>query len=155
MNIKELRTIIEFAVVNEIEAYDFYMDAAKRIKDEDLKNLFMELAEEELEHKKFLESFLYDYLVGDAQEIKLDEVRDYKLAETLDEPKLSMDMSFPDAVALAIKKEQDAMELYDELASFCLEQDKKNIFTGLKEMERMHKVKLEEVYMNVAYNEVW
>ncbi|TJX15414.1 rubrerythrin [Tissierella creatinini] len=155
MNSSELKTIIDFAVTNEVEAYEFYRDAANIIKEESLKELFNQLAEEELKHKGFLENFLNDFLKEGTDEIKLDEFNDYKIAETIDEPKLSINMSFPDAIALAIKKEQSAMELYDNLGGLCLEEDKKDIFLGLKEMEKMHKARLEEIYVNVAYNEIW
>jgi rubrerythrin len=44
------------------------------------------------------------------------ESRDYKVAETVDEPELSMDMKPADAFALAMKKEEEAMKQYTEMA---------------------------------------
>lgn len=151
MNKEEFKSIIAFAVDNEVEAYEFYRDAALKIKDEQLKATFENLAKEELEHKKFLE----DFLKSGSEEITLDVDQDYKIAETLDSPELSTDMSFADAIALAIKKEEEAMIMYNNLAQACLDQEEKDLFLGLEEMERTHKVKLEEIYLEVGYSEVW
>lgn len=151
MNKEEFRSIIAFAIDNEVESYEFYKDAALKLKDEQLKATFENLAKEELDHKRFLEEFLE----SGSKEINLDVDQDYKIAETLDSPELSTDMSFPDAIALAIKKEEEAMIMYNNLAQACLDQEEKNLFLGLEEMERTHKVKLEEIYLEVGYSEVW
>lgn len=143
--------IIDFAINNEVEAYEFYRDAAIKVIDPQLKDVFEDLAKEELEHKQFLK----DFAAGGLESIKLDEVSDYKIAETLDKPKLSVDMSFADAISLAIKNEQEAMEMYNKLAAACLDEEHKKLFVELEKMEIMHKTRLEDIYINVAYAEVW
>ena len=57
MDNKDFKEIIDFAVENEVEAYEFYRDAAVKLNDEHLKEVFGDLAKEELEHKRFLEEF--------------------------------------------------------------------------------------------------
>lgn len=147
----DLRSIIDFAVENELEAYEFYRDAAEKVEDDFLKETFQELATEELEHKKFLE----DFLLSEVDEIKLNEFSDYKISETIDKPELTVEMKFGDAIALAIKNEEEAMFMYESLAEACVDEPHEKLFLGLMEMEKMHKVKLEEIYLNVAYAEVW
>lgn len=151
MKNEELRSIIDFAVENEIEAYEFYRDAAEKVDDDFLKETFQDLASEELEHKKFLQEFL----VSEVEEIKLKEFSDYKISETIDKPELSVAMKFSDAIALAIKNEEEAMFMYQSLAEACVDEEHEKLFTGLMDMEQMHKAKLEEIYLNVAYGEVW
>ena len=151
MEDKDLRSIIDFAVENELEAYEFYKDAAEKVEDDFLKETFQELAADELEHKKFLE----DFLVSEVEEIKLSEFSDYKISETIDKPELTVEMGFEDAMALAIKNEEEAMYMYESLAEACLDEQHKKLFLGLMEMEQMHKAKLEEIYLNVAYAEIW
>ena len=151
MKNKELKDIIEFAVEREIEAYEFYRDAQNKVKPENLRDLFKELAEEELEHRDFLR----DFLKTDVEEIKLDEFSDFKISETLDKPVLSVEMDFSDAIALAIKNEEEAMLMYEGLAKACLDEKEKDLFLGLMNMEQMHKARLEEVYVNTAFGEVW
>lgn len=151
MDKHEFKSIIEFAVNNEVEAYEFYRDAAIKVKDHHLKKTFEELAEEELNHKKFLE----DFLKSGAKEIRIDETSDYKLAETIDKPKLTVEIQFTDAIALAIKNEEEAMDMYKNLSEISLDDEQKKLFIGLMKMEQMHKTRLEDVYVNIAYNEVW
>ena len=151
MKNEELRSIIDFAVENEVEAYEFYRDAAEKIKDDFLKTTFQDLAAEELEHKVFLQNFL----VSEVEEIRLKEFSDYKISETIDKPELTVDMKFGDAIALAIKNEEEAMFMYQSLAEACMDKEHEKLFLGLMEMEKMHKAKLEEIYLNVAYAEVW
>ena len=87
--------------------------------------------------------------------MSLSEPVDYEIAETLDAPELSVDMSFPDAIALAIKREEDAMVMYGALSDSAHEPEKKEVFTNLKNMEKLHKTRLEEMYINVGYREIW
>ncbi|HAE91779.1 ferritin-like domain-containing protein [Tissierella praeacuta] len=151
MKTDDIKAIIKFAVENEIEAYEFYIGATNKVKDNYLKETFQELAEEELKHKKFLEEFL----VSDINEIRLHQTNDYKIAETIDKPKLTVEMKFADAIGLAIKNEEEAMDMYKNLADICIDEEQRKLFLGLMEMEKMHKAKLEEIYVNVAYAEVW
>lgn len=151
MNKDDFKSIIDFAIESEIESYEFYRDAAKKVKDDNLKGIFDVLAKEELEHKSFLENVLAEELV----KIELDELADYKIAEGIDKPELNVDMSFKDAVGLAIKSEEEAMDRYENLAKACVDKEQKELFLGLVKMEQTHKAKLEEIYTNVAYAEVW
>lgn len=151
MKNNELKDIIELAITQETESYEFYMNAEKKVKSESLKDLFKELSEEELKHRNFLSNFLE----SDMEEIKLNEFSDYKISETIDKPVLSVEMDFSDAIALAIKNEEEAMNMYNQLATACIDEKEKTLFLGLKNMEKMHKARLEEIYVNVAFGEVW
>ena len=104
---KNYKEILKMAVGNEVEAYEFYRDAAAKMKDPAMKKTFMELADEESGHKVLLEG----YLSNEMKDMKFSEEKDYKVAETVEAPQaLSTDMAFKDAIALAMKKEQEAME---------------------------------------------
>lgn len=151
MTSEDMKKIIEFAVANEVDAYEFYRDAAERLEDDSLKDTFKDLAQEELEHKKFLQ----DFLESGTSEINIDVEADYKVSETVDKPTLSMDMSFKDAIALAMKNEEEAMDMYKKLADACVDKKEKDMFTGLMDMEKMHKTRLEDIFVNAAFVEVW
>lgn len=151
MDKNNIKSIIEFAIENEVESYEFYRDAAKKVEENNLVSTFEELAEEELEHKKFLEEFVAS---GD-NEFTLSEPTDYKISDTIDTPELTTDISFKDAIALAIKKEEEAMDMYSALSIDASNEAAKKIFDELVTMEKMHKTRLEEIYMNVAYGEAW
>jgi rubrerythrin len=147
-----MKDILEFAIGKEIEAYEFYRDASKKItKDENLAKTFEELASQELKHRKFLE----DLLQGDIHSFSMPEIEDYRISETVEKPKLSTDMKFADAVALAMKNEEEAMVMYGRLAKAGSDPQQKDLFEELSKMEELHKVRLEEIYVNAAYGEVW
>lgn len=152
MDRKNLETIIESAIKDEIESYEFYRDAAEKVKDSLVKDMFSKLSKEELEHRKFLENFLE----SEVKTINLEKGVNYKISESIyDKTPLTTDMNFKDAIKLAMKKEESAMNKYEGLAGCCSQEDEKQIFLGLRDMEEMHKNRLEEIYLNVAYTEVW
>ena len=151
MDKKDIKSIIEFAIDNEIESYEFYKNAASKVKEQDLVQVFEDLAEEELEHKKFLKEFL----VSEKNDFTLAEPTDYNISDTFETPELTIDISFKDAIALAIKKEEEAMDMYGALSNDASDEGAKKLFNELVTMEKMHKTRLEEIYMNVAYAEAW
>ncbi len=54
---KNYKEILKMAVGNEVEAFEFYRDAAAKMKDPAMKKTFQELADEESGHKVLLEGF--------------------------------------------------------------------------------------------------
>jgi rubrerythrin len=77
------------------------------------------------------------------------------VAETVEAPALSMEMKPADAFALAMKKEEEAMKQYTEMADMCSEEDKKQVFLDLAAMERDHKMKMETAFTDIGFPEVW
>lgn len=152
MNLIQYKGIIAQAVEAELEAHQFYRAVSEKTEDAFLKELFGALAKEELEHKELLESYLVEDTV---KRLSFETTDDYQIAETVDKPKLSLDMKPAEAVALAMKEEQEAMELYTHLANASADPEQKDIFIKLAKMEQGHKTKLEAVYTNMAYVEVW
>jgi rubrerythrin len=150
MTIEEYRKIIAMAVGNEIAAHDFYKSICEKVKDESLKSIFDELADDELKHKIFLEGFLTG-----TKTLHFAEVTDYQVAATVEKPRPSMDMKPSDAIALAMKEEEEAMRMYQGLANASTIADQKDMFLALSKMEKSHKVKLEELYTSIAFPEVW
>jgi len=145
------RNIIEFAIANEIEAEEFYSDAAKKVGDPYIKKMFNELADEEKRHQKILKGILARESIGGY----FTEDRDYKVAETIEKPKLSTDMQPADAIALAVKNEEEAMKQYTGIAKACTDPDIEELFLDLAAMEREHKFKMEKAFVDIGYPEVW
>ena len=151
MKLSDYKDIIKMAIANEVEAKQFYEEAAKTLKDPHLKKLFASLAEEEMKHRDILTQIY----TSNAVDRYFSESRDYKVAETMDEPQLSMDMKPADAFALAMKKEEAAMKQYTEMAEMCDDNDKRQVFLDLAAMERDHKLKMESAFIDIGYPEVW
>jgi len=151
MDLTDYKKIIAFAIENEIEAQQFYADAAKKVEDPYLSKMFTDFAEEEKQHRQILSGIQSREAIG--QYFK--ETRDYKVAETIDKPKLSIDMRPAEAIALAMKNEEDAMKLYSDLADGCSDEETKKVFLDLAAMERGHKFKMEKAFVDIGYPEVW
>ena len=151
MNETEYREIIATAIEGEIEAYNFYKEASGRVADPFLKKMFAEFAEEEQRHQTMLENIRRQTTFAGY----FSSGTDFKVSETVDKPALSIDMKPADAIALAMKKEEEAMVQYTELAETCPDADKKKIFLDLAAMERGHKLKMETAFVDIGYPEVW
>ena len=151
MNLNQYKEIIEFAIAGEIEAQEFYKVAANKINDPYLKEMFEQFAKDEKGHEKILKGILSKDTINEY----FNESTDYKVAETVDTPKLSTDMKPADAIALAMKKEEEAMKQYTDLAEACLDPGQKKVFLDLAAMERGHKLKMEKAFVDIGYTEVW
>ena len=147
----QFEKLLSVAIKAEIESYEFYHDVARRIDNVSVKEIFTELAVEELKHQELLEKFRMDQTLA----FKFVAPPDFKVAETVDEPKLSMDMTPADAIALAMKKEQQAMEFYRGLANMCDDKEVKDAYENLANMELGHKHLLENAFVNIGYPESW
>ena len=151
MNLNQYKEIIEFAIAGEIEAQEFYKAAANKINDPYLKKMFEKFAKEEKGHEKILKGIL----VKDTINQYFKESTDYKVSETLEKPKLSTDMKPADAIALAMKNEEEAMKQYTDLAEACLDPSQKKVFLDLAAMERGHKLIMEKAFVDIGYAELW
>jgi rubrerythrin len=151
MDVTTFEKIVDMAIANEIEAWQLYQAAAAKIKEPYLKEMFQGFAKEEKGHERLLR----DILTKKTMVLNFNETTDYKVAETIDEPRLSLDMKPADAIALAMKKEERAMNGYTQLAAACSDDGQKKVFVDLAAMERGHKLQLEQMFVDIGYPEVW
>jgi len=151
MKIDEFKKIILSAIDKEVESYTFYTASSERVKDKALKSVFKELAEQETMHRKTLQ----EYLSGAKKDLKFDEVKDYHLSDTLESPALTTEMKPLDGLKLAIKKEEEAKQMYEKFAAASIDADQKKVFDELAKMETGHKARLEDIYTNTAFAEAW
>ncbi|MDD1730492.1 MAG: ferritin family protein [Methanospirillum sp.] len=151
MKTEEFKKILLNAIDREVDSYALYTALADKVKDSALKSTFKELAQEETYHRKTLQ----EYLSGTKKELKFDEVKDYKLSNLIESPSPSSDMKPLEGLKLAIKKEEEAMQMYEKLADASADSEQKKIFTELAKMERGHKARLEDLYTNSAFVEAW
>ncbi|MDD1672740.1 MAG: ferritin family protein [Methanomicrobiales archaeon] len=151
MNAEDYKKIISLAINREVEAYSFYRGIADKVKDANLKKLFTELAGEETKHREFLQGVL----AKPAKDLKFDISKDYKVADALPTPPLSTALKPLDGMVIAIKKELEAMQMYTQLSNLSTDASQKKLFLELASMERGHKSRLEDIYTNMAFPEVW
>jgi rubrerythrin len=151
MNPEDAKKIISDAIDSEIEAYAYYTGVSKRATDPALKKLFEELASEEKKHRQFLETFL----TKDTADLRFTPVKDYKVGDNLPTPKLTDDLTPLEGIVIAIKKELMAMQMYTQLAQLSIDAEQELLFSQLATMERGHKARLEDIYTEMAFPEVW
>jgi rubrerythrin len=151
MDTEEYRSIISNAIEREIESYTFYRTVREKVTDENLKDLFNELAGEESKHRKTLEGLL----LKEPAKLGFNTKRDYKVADALATPPLSADLKPLDGLVIAIRKELDAMQMYTQLAGLSVDPEQIELFESLASMERGHKARLEDIYTNMAFPEAW
>jgi rubrerythrin len=151
MTPEEYKGIISEAINNEVEAYTFYQTVSEKVTDANLKKLFGELAGEEKGHREYLQKLLS----RDITSLGFSSTKDYKVGDTLPTPPLTPDMKPIDGLVVAIKKELAAMQMYSQLANASDDAEVKKLFTELAAMERGHKTRLEDIYVNTAFAEAW
>jgi rubrerythrin len=151
MTPEDYKKIIYTAINREVESYTFYKTVSEKVKDANLKKLFNELAGEETKHREFLQGLLSK----GPSALKFSEGKDYKVGDNIPTPALDASMKPIDGLVVAIKKELEAMQMYTALANNSEDAEQKKMFLELANMERGHKARLEDIYVNMAFPEAW
>ena len=133
---------LDFAIEREQEAVDFYMGLAAQVQGETLKKKLAALANVERGHKEKLQNAKTNEMVLSGTV----SVVDMKLSDYLVSVTPSADMSLQDAMVVAIKREQAAMELYNDLAQRVSDAGLKALFERLSGEEAAHKLSFEIDY---------
>ena len=142
MDLSNFHDILEFAISKEQKAIDSYGIMSEITKSPGLKELLLELREEEKKHKSLLEG-ITDQKIA---EFTIKEVPDLKISDYLTEETPSEEMTFQDLLIFAAKKEQEAVDLYSNLEANAEDDELKKLFQFLIQQEKTHKLKLEKEY---------
>lgn len=148
---KEIENLLAMAIRRERDAADFYRQMQQRAGSPATKELFAQLVQDELGHERFLETCT----AQPATLAYLEAGPDFNVADTADLPSITPDMRPVDAIAIAMRKEQQAMDLYHSLAARAADAKLKATFQSLAKMELGHKNRLEAMFVNTAYPEVF
>lgn len=142
MNFESIEAAIEFAIDKEQEAYDFYTDWSKRLEHEAIQQVFREFAVEELRHRDLLAD------VRDGKRVieKDQSVQDMKITDYFVEVEPSENLTYQDALQIAIQREKGSIELYGHLAGSSAAPEFEALFSSLVQEETKHKVRLETIY---------
>ena len=135
--------IFEFAIAREVGAYDFYMQLSERQTDPIAKDLLKSLADEELEHKSKLEFEIIKQgrVVKDSEDwSELEKV--YPSIEVED----ASDISYREALKIAIEKEEMSFRLYADMASRMIDEQSRDMLYSLAEEEVNHKLRCTAQY---------
>ncbi|MBN1124409.1 MAG: ferritin family protein [Sedimentisphaerales bacterium] len=143
--------ILDFAIDEEMRAFRWYMELAESTSNPSMQKAFKEFAQEEMGHKMKLEGIRKGgKWIGTSSG---QEVVDLKLAEIVDEPEPTPDMTYQDALRMAMKKEKAAFLMYISLAQLCEDAGLEQVFQALAAEEAKHKLRFEVEYDDVVMKE--
>ena len=146
---KSINDILDFAIVSEQEAVDFYTKLSKQATNEAMKEVFLQFAKEEMGHKARLTNIKEKQLF----EFKEEKVTDLKIADYLVESEAKPDMTYQDFLIVAMNKEKAAFKLYSDLAKIAPNNELRNIFLSLAQEEAKHKLRFEIEYDDYVLKE--
>ena len=134
--------ILELAIAREEDANQFYMILAERVTSAEMRKVFEDLAEEELEHKAKLE---------------LEVIKTGRVVTATEKPELEtkgdteavgpdVDMDYKDMLIMGMQKEEASFRLYVDLAGRVINEDARETLIALAEEEVKHKLRFETEY---------
>ncbi len=142
LNFGNLDEIFDFAIEKEKEAWEFYTEWADKADKKAMKEAFEEFALEEKKHVKLFE----DLKAGHSVDVPEKKEIDFKVTNYFIEVTPYENMSYEDALRLAIQREKAAIELYTEFASHSPSPEITSVLELLINEETKHKVILETLY---------
>jgi rubrerythrin len=142
--------ILDFAIAREEEANEFYTELAKRMERPEMRKIFEDFAKEERGHKAKLEAVKKGEFTisSDEEDVPSLNIADYVVGV---EPK--PDMSYAEALIVAMKKEKAAYRLYLDLAAISEAEELTDMFLSLANEEAKHKLRFEIEYDDVVLKE--
>jgi rubrerythrin len=137
-----INDILDFAIMAEQEAVDFYTQLANQTKDNHIKDIFLGFAKEEIGHK----TKLTHIKTTGTLTLGGKTVPDMKVSDYLTDVEVKPGMSYQDALIVAMKKEKAAFKLYMDLSEKTDDEAFKTLFLNLAMEESKHKLKFEIEY---------
>ena len=134
--------IIDYAIDKEMDEIEFYSEIANRMERKNVKRLFRNIALEKTARMLRLEK-----IKDEKSGLNWEEIEDLKIANGLEEvDQTKNDLSYQDALIIAMKKEKAKFRFYSEMAEGAANQKCKETFLALASDEARHKLKFEIEY---------
>jgi len=134
--------------LREVEAYNFYLNAAEQTELKSSAQLLREFAAQEQCHKEKIEAVL-DEGMCDIFSCTEEEFEKLNLKNYLAEVPLRSDSSPQDILVVPIKREENAYAFYEALAGTTTSAGHKSVFETFAKEELEHKQRLEHMYNDV------
>ncbi len=137
--------LLDFAIQREEEAARFYRELAGQSTSPDMRDVFESFAREEDGHKAKLERVKAGGMLAPADK----PVQDLKIADYVVEQEPDGELTYQQALLLAMQKEKAAFRFYADVAARVDEADLRTLLEGLAQEEAKHKLRFE-----IEYDEV-
>jgi rubrerythrin len=139
---RSMKDVVDFAIKREENARDYYLRCKEKAENAGIKDFFQELADEEEKHRVLLTEA--DTSSDGAFEPA--QVENLKLSDYMVDADFTPDISYQDALTLAMKKEEKAQAFYSAWKNRCSSSETAKLFEFLAGEEMKHKRKLEDIY---------
>ena len=134
--------IISFAIEKEKEAAQLYEEMSGLARKPNAKAMFNELRAEEIKHRESLEGMTEESI----PDLPLQEITDLKISDYLVEVDFKPDMDYQDILIVAMKREESAVKLYNDMAEKAQVPRLQKLLKFMSQEEARHKLRLETEY---------
>ncbi|MFC1551898.1 ferritin family protein [Candidatus Latescibacterota bacterium] len=141
-NWNSIDEVLDFAISEEEGAVQFYTELATQANNRSMRAAFEDFAREEEGHKQKLLGVKDGKTLQPAEKA----VQDLKIADYVVEIEPNPNMTYLEAIILAMKKEKSAFRLYNDLAGVADDAHVKALLLGLAAEEAKHKLRFEIEY---------
>ena len=139
---QSVEEILDFAINREQQAVDFYTRLSTIAPGKQLQDLMLDYAREEQRHKDKLLAVKADGRLENEHKKPVD----LKMADYLVDVEETPEMTYQDALIIAMKREQVAFKLYTDMAEKVEGAELKSLFESLAREEASHKNYFESEY---------
>lgn len=146
MEFKNLNDIIVFAIEKEKEAAEFYQAVSRQEQFAGKKEMLLEFSAQERKHQALLEDLKAGKVGKKLDEYKFKWITDIKRSDFVDEIEYHPGMGYHELLLLAMKREEKALKLYNEMLASAQTDEQKKVFKMLCQEEAKHKLSLETMY---------
>lgn len=146
MDFQNIEEIITFAIEKEIEAAEFYLGISEQEQFIDKKQMMLDFAAEERKHQQLLEDLRTGDLGRQLDAYKFKWITDIKRSNYVAELEYRPGMGYSDLLLLAMKREEKALALYNDMLTHAQTVEQTKLFKILCQEEAKHKLALETLF---------
>jgi rubrerythrin len=144
MTFESFEVLIGFAIEKEREAAAFYAELSRKTSFSGVKEALREMEKEEKKHESMLKNLENNKAL--VQEYNFKWIPDMKRSDYMVEMKYEDGMNYTDILRIAMKREEKALKMYNELQKRTGNPDHIKILKVLCQEEAKHKLFLEGLY---------
>jgi rubrerythrin len=142
-NFNSLEEILDMAIKDELRAANLYAGLAQKSRNKEIQKVFEQFSKEEMGHKAKLERMKK----GEKVIVSNEKIQDLKIGDYLVKVDVSRDdLSYQEALIIAMKEEKAAFRLYSDLAARVDDPAARELFHMLAQEEARHKLRFEIEY---------
>ena len=144
MPFESFEEILQYAIEKEKEAAEFYEEASSQESFSGSREMLQQFAKEERKHQAILEDL--DSHKDKVKDYPFEWIPDMKRSNYMVDIQYEEGMDYADLLRLAMKREEKALALYNELMRKTEDPDHIQLFKMLCQEEAKHKQFLETLY---------